>query len=129
MSAAPSSSLAAAAVLPSSGPVAKLLTDRLVAALVPTFLSLENESHKHNVPSNSETHFKLTIVSAAFGGLKLIDRHRLVNDTVKDPGAAALPVHALSIAAKTPEQWAAGGGAVHSTPPCLGGGGGSGGGH
>ena len=30
------------------------------------FLQVENESHKHSVPPNSETHFKVTLVSPEF---------------------------------------------------------------
>ena len=30
------------------------------------FLEVLNESHKHSVPKNSETHFKVTIVTADF---------------------------------------------------------------
>ncbi len=35
----------------------------------------------------------------------LIKRHRLVNSILKDEIATEGPVHALSIVAKTPEQW------------------------
>jgi BolA protein len=38
-----------------------------------------NESHLHNTPLNSETHFKLIIVTDDFVGLKLIERHKKVH--------------------------------------------------
>ena len=96
-----------------------LLRSRITVALSPTHLELVNESYKHNVPSGSESHFKVLVVSSAFEGRSLLDRHRLVNDAVRGADAA-LPVHALSIQAKTPAQWEAGA-AMHSTPNCKGG--------
>ena len=64
-----------------------------------------NESHMHNVPRGSETHFKVFVVSDRFSKVPLIKRHRLVNDSLREELASG--VHALSIAAKTLEQWEA----------------------
>jgi stress-induced morphogen len=105
------------------GPLQAKMTAALTAALAPTHLTFENESHKHGGGAAQESHFKLLVVSPAFEGKSLLDRHRLVNDAVKE-GATNIPVHALSISAKTPEQWAAAGGAaapLHATPSCQGG--------
>jgi len=108
-----------AGVVTTGGPVEARIRERL-AALAPTHLEIVNESHKHSVPRGSETHFKVSIVSAAFAGKPLIARHRTVNHAVSAGGE--LPVHALSIMAKTPDEWAAAGGGVeHTTPPCKGG--------
>ena len=101
------------------GPIARMLRERITAALLPIHLELENESHRHSVAPGSESHFKVFVVSAAFDGVPLIGRHRLVNDAVKG-AAAELPVHAMSISAKTPAQWEAGA-AIQSTPNCRGG--------
>lgn len=38
----------------------------------PKVLQLINESHMHNVPRDSETHFKVVIVSDEFEGMPLI---------------------------------------------------------
>ena len=104
------------------GPIARLLYERITAALAPAHLELENESHKHSVPPGSESHFKVFIVSPAFEGVPLIQRHRLVHDAVKGgSGTAELPIHALSVSAKTPAQWASGAG-MQTTPNCRGGG-------
>jgi stress-induced morphogen len=55
-------------------------------------------------PANSETHFKVVVVSAAFETSKSpVARHRLINAALADELQG--PVHALSIIAKTPEQW------------------------
>ncbi|MEC7216897.1 MAG: BolA/IbaG family iron-sulfur metabolism protein, partial [SAR324 cluster bacterium] len=38
------------------------IENKLQSQLKPEFLRVENESHQHNVPSGSESHFKVTIV-------------------------------------------------------------------
>jgi BolA protein len=86
----------------------------------PLHLAIENESYKHSVPRGSESHFKLLVVSAAFEGKSLVQRHRAVNEAVSEIGGGVLPVHALSITAKTPAQWSPGEG-MHTTPLCKGG--------
>ena len=57
--------------------------------------------------AHKETHFELTIVSSKFDGVTLIERHRLVNEIVKDlmDSQKGGTIHALSIKAKTPQQW------------------------
>ncbi len=103
------------------GPIAAALVERLTAAFAPVaHLELENESHRHSVPPGSESHFKVFIVSPAFENVPLLERHRRVNAAAAGGTGAPLPVHALSISAKTPAQWAAGA-AAQSTPGCLGG--------
>jgi BolA-like protein 1 len=98
--------------------VQQTLEAKLAAALQPLHLEVVNESSMHNVPRGSETHFKVLVVSPAFEGLGLVDRHRRVNDTLRDELRAG--VHALSIRALTPSQWSEGQASVPS-PPCLGG--------
>ena len=107
------------------GPIEAKMRAAVERALAPTHTQWENESHKHGGGGEGgESHFKVLVVSAAFDGKALLDRHRLVNDAVKE-GATNIPVHALSISAKTPAQWAAAGGSaaqqLHSTPNCQGG--------
>ncbi len=48
--------------------------------LQPEFLEVINESHNHNVPPGSESHFKVIVVTNAFQGKMLVARHRMVND-------------------------------------------------
>ncbi|HIP53416.1 MAG TPA: BolA/IbaG family iron-sulfur metabolism protein [Chromatiales bacterium] len=50
-------------------------------------------------------HFEAVVVSDAFEGKSLIQKHRLVMDTVKAQ-IASDELHALSIKAYTPEEWA-----------------------
>jgi len=102
----------------SLGPVQKLMQEQLTEAFSPSALEIENESYKHSVPKGSESHFKVFIVSDRFEGVKLLQRHRMVNAAVAD--LLANKVHALSIKAKTPSQ-AASGAAIQTTPNCKGG--------
>lgn len=95
------------------------IQEKLTAALNPLHLDVENESYKHNVPKGSQTHFKVVIVSDAFEGLSLVDRHRRVNEALRDELKKGL--HALSIKALTPAQWQEQQGQSFQTPPCLGG--------
>ena len=102
------------------GPIQTLLQSRLTLALSPTFLIIEDESHRHS-RVESESHFKVLVVSDSFDGVSTIERHRLVNRVVADEGS--MPCHALSIKAMTPAQFEAKPDSVagFQTPPCLGG--------
>ncbi len=82
---------------------AEKLRNRLVMALEPLSLELFDDSEKHaghkgNVQGGG--HFTVRIVSAAFEGKNLIQRHRLVYDAVGD--MMEREIHALSIEAKAP---------------------------
>lgn len=100
--------------------VAQIINDTLVAALEPVHLDILNESNNHNVPANSETHFKVVIVSDQFADNTLVQRHRTINKLLADQLAG--PIHALSIHTHTEAEWLKKGGAVPDSPPCLGGG-------
>lgn len=99
-------------------PVEASIRTKLTEKLEPVYLEVLNESHKHAVPEGSETHFKVLVVSKTFSDMSLIQRHRLVNDLLKQELDG--PVHALSIEAKAPEQWNENP-AVSESPACLGG--------
>ncbi len=98
--------------------VHQTIEKKLGEALHPVHLEVINESGMHSVPPGSETHFKVVVVSPAFEGLGLVDRHRRVNEALRAELRAGL--HALSIRALTPAQWDEGQRALPS-PPCLGG--------
>jgi stress-induced morphogen len=57
-------------------------------------LKIINESHMHNVPKESETHFKAVIVSNDFNDLSTLKRHKLV---YKILDSIMNKIHALSI--------------------------------
>jgi BolA protein len=95
------------------------IQDTLSKGLETTHLVVENESHQHNVPKGSETHFKVLVVSPAFEGLGTVDRHRRVHGLLADELRSGL--HALTLRALTPAQWASDGAAGFQSPECLGG--------
>jgi len=100
--------------------VAQTINNILVDALTPVHLEIHNESHMHNVPANSETHFKVVVVSEAFAAKSLVQRHRTVNQLLAEQLAG--PVHALSMHTHTEQEWLDKGGLVPDSPPCRGGG-------
>ncbi|NNC54973.1 MAG: BolA family transcriptional regulator, partial [Pseudomonadales bacterium] len=58
--------------------VEEKIVKKLTATFSPLQLSVDNESHMHAVPANSETHFKVVLVSGQFDGLRQVARHQLV---------------------------------------------------
>jgi acid stress-induced BolA-like protein IbaG/YrbA len=48
-------------------------------------------------------HFQAVVVTAAFAGKSLVERHQLVYGSLQ--GAMAERIHALSIKAYTPDEW------------------------
>mmetsp|Transcript_112945 Transcript_112945/g.326278 ORF Transcript_112945/g.326278 Transcript_112945/m.326278 type:complete len:142 (+) Transcript_112945:77-502(+) len=88
----------------SSFPVEAAIRTKLTESFSPIHLDVFNESHMHNVPKDSETHFKVVVVSHEFDNVKSpIGRHRLINSALAEELEG--PVHALSIVAKSPSQW------------------------
>jgi len=94
------------------------ITWKLTDRFKPVHLAVVNESYMHNVPRGSETHFKVVVISEEFSGMPPIKRHRLVNETLQRELTQG--VHALSITAKTPDQWD-GSREIEKSPPCRGG--------
>ena len=98
--------------------VQETITDKLQQAFKLEHLEVINESHMHNVPDGSESHFKIFIVSDDFKDKTLIARHRLVNDTLAHE--ISTMIHALALHTMTMEEWFKKGGAPDS-PKCMGG--------
>lgn len=94
------------------------ITRKLEQALSPEHLEVINESHMHNVPEGSESHFKVVIVSDAFKDKMLVARHRMVNKALQEELNGG--VHALALHTMTMEEWFEKGKAPES-PPCEGG--------
>ncbi|HET6321913.1 MAG TPA: BolA family protein [Hyphomicrobium sp.] len=80
------------------------MREKLMVALRPARLDVVNESHLHaghaSSPGTGESHFRILIVSEAFAGKSRIERHRLVNDAVREELSGG--VHALAIKAVAP---------------------------
>ena len=79
------------------------ISEVLNSALRPTHFLIDNESHQH-AGSQSETHYKVLIVSSVFVGKSRLDRQRVVNDLLKQEFESGL--HALTQKTLTPEEWA-----------------------
>jgi BolA protein len=94
------------------------LDAQLRGAFVVSHLDVINESHGHNVPAGSETHFKVVIVSPAFDGVSLVKRHQLVYAQVRAQLSGG--VHALALHTYTESEWAQRAAAPDS-PACHGG--------
>ena len=88
----------------STGPVASEMIERLTAALAPTRLDLEDQSHQHighaGHDPRGESHFALSIESPAFAGLSRADRQRKIYAALGD--LMRERVHALTIRARVP---------------------------
>ena len=84
--------------------LARWITQTLQERLQPTELTVTDESEQHHGHAGwregGETHFRVNIVSEAFSGKSRVERHRLVNEVLKDAFARGL--HALAIQAKAP---------------------------
>ncbi len=87
-----------------TGPIAREIAARLTAALAPSQLDVANDSARHaghmGDDGSGESHFTVTIESAAFAGLGRVQRQRLVNEALVDLLKAH--IHALSIRARAP---------------------------
>ena len=87
------------------GPVAREMTARLESALAPTRLTLRDDSEQHRDHGGyrgegGESHFFLSIESAAFAGLNRVARQRLVYKALGD--LMHHQVHALAMETKAP---------------------------
>lgn len=79
---------------------------KLTTALTPTRLEVIDESARHaghaGAKPEGETHFRIEVVSESFRGLTRLARQRLIYDILADEVAG--PIHALSLAAMTPDE-------------------------
>ena len=91
---------------------------RLTEHFSPFFVEIVNESHMHNVPPGSESHFKVTLVSDVFAGLRLVKRHQEVYRILQP--LIGSPIHALALHTYTESEWSERNGSPDS-PNCMGG--------
>lgn len=89
-------------------PMYNAIMAKLTATLKPTAIALVDNSDQHAGHAGSkgweesgESHFSLDIVADAFDGLSLVKRHQLVYMLLGD---VMQKIHALQIAARTPEE-------------------------
>ncbi len=90
---------------------------KLTQGLSPRHLEVVNESHNHNVPPGSESHFKVTAVSESFEGKSLLQRHRLIYGLLSAE-LSEKRIHALALHTFSPQEWEKAA-ASGNSPPCL----------
>ncbi|TXJ08623.1 MAG: BolA family transcriptional regulator [Acinetobacter sp.] len=79
--------------------------EQFLQSLQPHYLEIINESAGHGgYFEGKESHFKVTLVSDVFAGLRLVQRHQKVYAAVADV-LNPKKIHALAIHAYTPEEW------------------------
>ena len=99
--------------------VQQTIEEKLQQAFTLQHLEVINESHQHNVPANSSTHFKVTMVSPDFDGKGLVVRHQSAYKVLSHELQSG--VHALSLHMYTESEWQKKNGAAPLSPPCMGG--------
>jgi len=86
------------------GKIAETIQEKLAEGLAPTKLVIEDDSARHaghgGARPGGESHFNVTVESAAFQGLTPVARQRLVYRLLADELAG--PVHALSLTLRAP---------------------------
>lgn len=100
------------------GLIENSIKNKLLEEFSPLRIEVINESHKHNVPPGSESHFKLLVVSKNFEGVRKIQRQQQVYRVLADEIAG--PVHALTMQTLTPEEWEQNP-SIGESPDCMGG--------
>jgi BolA protein len=86
------------------GAIFDVIRDKLTDAFQPTRLEIEDDSSRHaghaGARPGGESHFNVTIESAAFAGAAKVARQRMVYRALAEELAG--PVHALSVKALAP---------------------------
>ncbi len=88
------------------GAVQASIRSKLTEGLAPLTLKVIDELDKHaghgGHHQDGESHFRIEVVSEAFAGKKLVERHRIVNTLLAEELAGR--VHALAISARAPQE-------------------------
>ncbi len=96
--------------------VEKNIENTLSSSFNVSHLEVINESHMHSGP-NTESHFKVILVSDQFEDVKLVQRHRKINELLKYELENG--VHALSLHLFTQSEWKDKEEYVKDSPPCA----------
>lgn len=82
------------------------IEQRLKQALNPTVLNIRDDSRHHaghpGAMASGGGHYSVTIVSSAFEGKTLVQRHKLVYQALE--GFVGKEIHAIQITAKAPNE-------------------------
>ncbi|MCF7982337.1 MAG: BolA/IbaG family iron-sulfur metabolism protein [Pseudomonadales bacterium] len=99
--------------------VKDVIETKLKEAFQPSHLQVINESFRHSVPPGSESHFKVTLVSADFLGSTAVKRHQMVYQLLADELKNG--IHALALHLYTDAEWREKGAVEPESPACRGG--------
>src|SRR4051812_27998473 len=90
--------------MPAMGAIFDAIQQKLSSTFDPTRLEIENDSARHaghaGANDSGESHFNVTIESAAFAGTPKVARQRMVYRALAEELAG--PLHALSVKALAP---------------------------
>ena len=83
----------------------QLIREKLTAAFTPDRLDIVDDSHKHagHASARGGGHFSVRIISPAFQGRSLVERHRMVFSALSEE-MQRNEIHALSIDAAAPDE-------------------------
>ena len=95
------------------------IEQQLSSSFSPQVLEVANESSQHSVPVDSETHFRVVLVSESFIGCSRVARHQQVYQALDAQMQG--PVHALALHTYSPEEWQQRIAEAPASPQCLGG--------
>ena len=81
------------------GKIKNTIKDLLNTEFNPATLIIENESFMHNVPENSESHFKIILASECFKDVSNVKRHQLIYKSLENVmnKIHALPIYAFDL--------------------------------
>ena len=81
-----------------------LIHERLTKTLAPEVLEIHDDGHLHigHAGASNGGHFTVRIVASAFENMPLIERHRMIYDSLHDMMHGE--IHALSIQANSPNE-------------------------
>lgn len=98
--------------------VQESIEGQLQAAFSPLHLTVRNESHMHNVPPGSESHFNVVLVCDRFEGVRQVARQQQVYQILSEHLASG--VHALALHTYTPGEWQVRAEQAPASPDCKG---------
>jgi|SRR3989338_11183770 len=84
-----------------------VILERLTEALLPLHVEVLDDSGRHaghrGARESGGGHYQVTVVAAVFSGRPLLERHRAIYQALTTELSSV--VHALRIAAYSPEEW------------------------
>lgn len=98
--------------------IQELFVQKISNSFEVSHLEVINESHMHNVPKDSESHFKVVLVTDDFKGMNKVKQHQAVYKVLAEELAGG--VHALALHTYSVDAWQQSQGAPDS-PNCMGG--------